>query len=142
MTDLKRLTAAEILAVDDIEFEDVEVPEWGGIVRIRSLTGTERDRLESSMVEERGKNRTLNLVNFRARLIAATAVDDQGKALFTPDQIRPLGGKNALALSRLFDVASRLSGYSQKDVEELTVELGNDQSAEPGSGSPVISALL
>lgn len=129
----KRLTAAEILAIDDVQTEDVEVPEWNAIVRIRSLTGRERDKLEAEMVEERGGERSINFVNFRAKLIAATAIDDKGELLFTPQQVKPLGEKNAQALTRLFNVASRLSGYSERDVKELTSELGNDQSGELGS---------
>jgi hypothetical protein len=130
---LKRLTGAEILAVEDIQTEDVDVPEWGAVVTIKSLTGTQRDRMEASMVEEKGGNRTINFTNFRAKLIAASAIDENGNRLFTPEQVKPLGEKNAGALSRLFNVASRLSGFSQQDVKELTAELGNDPSAELGS---------
>lgn len=138
--EFRRLSAAEILAVEDRKWEDVEVPEWGALVRIQSMSGTERDRLEAAMVQERGGNRSVNFQNFRAKLIAATAVDEKGNFLFTPQQIVALGHKNAMALTRLFNVASKLSGYSEGDVRELTVELGNDQSVEPGSDSLDISA--
>jgi len=132
--EFRRLTAEEILAVQDIRTEDVEVPEWGAIVTIRSLTGTERDKLEAAMVVEKGGNRSVNFVNFRAKLIAAAAMDGAGKKLFSAEQIKPLGEKNAQALARLFNVASRLSGYSESDVQELTAELGNDLNVELGSG--------
>jgi len=137
----KRLTAEEILAVSDLKTEDVEVPEWGAIVTIRSLTGVERDKLETAMVTEKGGSRTVNFTNFRAKLIAASAIDEAGRQLFIPTQVEALGRKNAQALSRLFNVASRLSGYSEEDVKELVSELGNDQSAELGSDSPDISVL-
>ena len=39
------LSAAEILAADDLPTEDVEVSEWNGTVRVRALTGAERDKL-------------------------------------------------------------------------------------------------
>jgi len=132
--EFRRLTAEEILAVQDLRTEDVEVPEWGAIVTIRSLTGTERDKLEAAMVVEKGGNRSVNFVNFRAKLIAAAAMDGAGKKLFSAEQIKPLGEKNAQALARLFNVASRLSGYSESDVQELTAELGNDLNVELGSG--------
>jgi hypothetical protein len=141
VSELKRLTAAEILAADDITFEEVEVPEWGAIVRVRSLTGVDRDRLEAEMIQQRGKNQIVNFVNFRAKLIVASAVDEEGSLLFSQQQILPLGNKNAQALSRVFTVASRLSGFSESDVQDLTAELGNDLSGEPGSGSPLISVL-
>jgi hypothetical protein len=134
MLKFKRLTAAEILAVDDIKFEEVEVPEWNAIVKVRSLTGTDRDRLESEMVQQRGRNQVVNFINFRAKLIAASAVgEDDTLLLFTQEQIKPLGDKNAQALTRVFNVASKLSGYSESDVRDLTAELGNDPSAELGS---------
>lgn len=129
----RRLSAIEILALDDITWEDVEVPEWNAMIRIRALSGLERDRLETSMVSERNGNRSINFANFRAKLIAASAVDEEGHPVFTQEQVKPLGEKNAGALARLFDVASRLSGYTERDVKELTIDLGNDLNAELGS---------
>jgi hypothetical protein len=138
----RRLTADEILSLDDRNYEDVEVPEWSTVVAIRSMTGVERDRLESTMIETRGRNRQINLQNMRARTVAACAVDknpkdDPGgsppKLLFSPAQVSDLGRKNASAIQRLFNVAQKLSGISQEDVDELTVDLGNDQSGDSGS---------
>jgi hypothetical protein len=140
--EFKRLTADEILAVDDRKTEDVEVPEWEAIVTIRSLTGHERDRLEAAMVTERGGTRSVNFNNLRAKLIAASAVGSDGKLLFDQSQLEALGRKNASALTRLFTVASRLSGYTESDVRELTVELGNGQSAELGSDLQDTSVLV
>ena len=41
------LTRDLILKADDIQTREVEVPEWGGTVLIRALTGTERDAYEA-----------------------------------------------------------------------------------------------
>ena len=38
------LNKEQIQSVSDLETQDVEVPEWGGTVRLKSLTGAERDR--------------------------------------------------------------------------------------------------
>ena len=43
------LTKEQMLAADDIKSERVEVPEWGGDVMVRGLTGTQRDAWEASM---------------------------------------------------------------------------------------------
>jgi hypothetical protein len=142
IVEFKRLTADEILAIDDRKTEDVEVPEWNALVTIRSLTGHERDRLEAAMVTERGGTRSLNFNNLRAKLIAASAVDANGKLLFDQSQVEALGRKNAGALTRLFSAASRLSGYTESDVRELTIELGNGQSAELGSDLQDTSVLV
>ena len=46
-----------ILAAQDLQTEDVEVPEWGGAVRVRSFTGRERDAFQASMVRGDGRDR-------------------------------------------------------------------------------------
>lgn len=110
-----------ILNTHDFIIEPVEVPEWGGVVYVRSLTGAERDRFEASIVE-RGKNPTdfkTNLHNLRARLVVLTACDPTGAPIFHPDDAAALGSKNAAALDRLFTVAQRLSGLRDGDVQEL-----------------------
>ena len=50
------LNKEQILNADDLTFEDVEVPEWGGTVRIRCLESTERDEFEQSLLDAKGKN--------------------------------------------------------------------------------------
>jgi len=107
------------LQADDIVTEPVEVPEWGGTVLIKSMTGNQRDIFEASMIKEAGESRKVNLSNIRAKLCAATVVDKDGKQLFTPDDIVDLSEKSASALQRVYDVASRLCGLSNDDVEEL-----------------------
>ena len=62
------LSKTAILCANDLQTEDVEVPEWGGAVRVRSFTGRERDAFEASMVRGEGKDRKVDLTNMRARL--------------------------------------------------------------------------
>lgn len=123
------LTKDAILKADDLKTEDVEVPEWGGSLRLRALTGAERDTLEESLVEQKGKHQKMNMLNFRAKLVASSAVDEKGHRIFDEKDIRALSNKNAGALDRLAAVASKLSGMSPEDVEELTdSSFGNAQS--------------
>ena len=129
------LSRDEILSVPTAKAVLVEVPEWGGSVYVRGLTGRERDQFELSMIETRGKSRTANLANMRARLVALCTVgaEENGKHLFAMTDIALLGDKGADALQRVYAVAQTKSGLSSADVEELTVELGEDQSASSGS---------
>ena len=106
-----------ILGADDLTIEEVEVPEWGGLVRIRSLTGRERDRLEGDLLKKNGQG--VNLDNVRAKLVVATAIDENGKQLFQPGDAAKLGEKSGAALSKVASVAQRLGGLSTADVEEL-----------------------
>lgn len=111
------LGAAGILDADDLTIEEVEVEEWGGWIRIRSLTGRERDRLEAELLKKNGQG--VNLDNVRAKLVIAAAVDENGKQLFQPGDEEKLGRKNGAALSKAAAVAQRLGGLSTADVDEL-----------------------
>jgi hypothetical protein len=112
----KYLTRDEILARDDLPAEDVNVPEWGGAVRIRRMSGTERDAFEASIMGADGRQ---DLSNIRAKLVARSIVDEAGRRLFSDEDIAALGAKSAAALDRCFAVAKRLSRISGEDVEEL-----------------------
>lgn len=117
------LSADQILGADDLKSEDVSVPEWGGVVRVQGMTGSARDRFEASMLKDSmdGISKDKALDNYRARLAALCMVDAGGKRLFRSDaEVKRLGEKSAEALSRVADVATRLSGLSSGDVEELT----------------------
>jgi len=126
------LTRDQILSLNDIQIEEVDVPEWKDTVFVKSMTGMERDSFESSIIEIRGTSHKVNLVNARAKLVSLTACDKEGVLLFTEQDVKALGKKNAGALQRIFGVAQRLSGLSPEDVEELTE--GLDKS--PFEGSP------
>ncbi|MEU5361135.1 hypothetical protein ACFY9R_26620 [Streptomyces albidoflavus] len=116
------LTADQILSADDLQREPVSVPEWGGTVLVQGMTGTERDKFESAMMNDNlsGVSRDRALDNYRARLAAACIVDESGKRLFQGSAVKRLGEKSAQALSRVVDVASRLSGLTDADAKELT----------------------
>jgi hypothetical protein len=121
-----------ILAAPDIKTEQVAVPEWGGTVLVRGMTGAERDEYEATLVVGKGKNRDVNMRNARAKLVVRCLVDADGKRLFGDADVAALGKKSATALERVFDVARRLSGMSDEDLEEL---MGNLPGQSDGSGS-------
>ncbi|MEU0245170.1 hypothetical protein ABZ192_12695 [Streptomyces sp. NPDC006235] len=117
------LSADEILNADDLLREPVDVPEWGGTVLVQGMSGTERDKFEAAMLNKQmnGVDKDKAMDMYRARLAAACIVDESGKRLFQGDAVvKRLGQKSAQALTRVVEVASRLSGLSDADVEELT----------------------
>ena len=89
------LTKAQILEARDLEDETVEVPEWGGSVKIRSMSGADRDKFEASLTGTAGKR---DLTNIRARLVALTLVDETGELMFEMSEVSALGAKSAAAL--------------------------------------------
>lgn len=128
------LSKDQILAAEDLVTEDVEVPEWGGTVRVRMMTGAERDSFEDSLTQTKGKNVKTNLANLRARLVARTVVDEDGKRLFTDAEAGVLGQKSAAALDRVFEAARKLNGMTEKDVEELTEDFPEEDGGASSTG--------
>lgn len=123
------LSKQDIFDAQDHEFKVVPVPEWGGDVRIRSLSGSERDKYESSLARmDKKGNMVPDMVNARARLVALTAVDGDGNRVFTDNDVLKLGTKSSKALDRLFEASSELSGISEQDMEKMVEGFDSDQS--------------
>ncbi len=106
------LGKAEILAADDIKTEVVDVPEWGGSVRVRLLSVGEFSRFEALT---KGKDSAAIL----ATLVGLSVIDDEGKPLFDDADIDKLATKSAAALLRIADAAKRLNNLTDDDVEML-----------------------
>ncbi len=119
MTQGKMLTKEQIFEADDLETVDVPVPEWGGRVRVRTISGSERDRFEQETMQFNSGNRTVNLIDIRARFCVLCLVDEAGKRLFNESEIRRLGQKSGKALDRVFDAAQKLNGLSETDLQDL-----------------------
>ena len=98
------LSREQILAVQDCKIEEVDVPEWGGQVIVRTLTGEERDQYESSMFEVVGDGANREVIpkmeNLRATLAALSIVDEDSKRMFDVSEVHLLGQKSASALDR------------------------------------------
>ena len=112
------LSADDILKSPDIgEIKTIKVPEWGGEVCVKVMSGAERDRWEIMQTTALRKNPAS--ANIRAGLCAVTLCDEKGQRLFTDFQIEELGKKSSIALDRIFAVAQRMNKLSNADLEEL-----------------------
>ena len=109
------LTRENIFSADDHKLEEIEVPEWGGSVFVKTFSGTVRDEIETAIYSGKKKDTT----NFRARVVVASCCDENGTLLFSSDDVPQLGTKSASALQRVFDKAVKLNGMSPEDVDEL-----------------------
>lgn len=129
------LTKAEILAVDDIPREEVEVPEWGGVVVVRGMTGAELGALTAALFEQRGSQQVLRLQDVYLRLCATCIIDpDTGQRMFDDHEVAALARKSGVALMRVGRVAQRLSGLSEDQVEEFIKDSGPTQDGGSLSG--------
>jgi len=110
------LSRDAILNSDDLKKEVVKVPEWGGEVIISTMTGEARDLWEQSLVSKKDGN----LENIRARLFAATAIDEKGNRIFNEKDVTALGKKSSSALDRCVKVAQKLNRLTETELEDLS----------------------
>jgi hypothetical protein len=109
------LTKDQILESSDLTSVEVQVPEWGGSVLVRTMTGADRDAFETSMVTiNPDGTRTPEMKNLRAKLVALTLVDEANNRLFDVSDIPRLAAKSSAALERVFDVSQRINGLGLK----------------------------
>lgn len=108
-----------ILGAEDKSFEDVDVPEWGGTVRIAGMSGGDRNAYQASMVVvgPNGSVQRLNMADQLAKLLSRSIVDEEGNRVFSDKDLKALSSKDGAVLDRLGDVALRLSGLRKEDVE-------------------------
>jgi hypothetical protein len=115
------LTREQIIAQREqpLRTEVVSVPEWGGDVIVRELSGRERDAFEAEFVDDKGRRRLDAMFNIRARLVAASVVDEKGQTMFFPSDVEMLSDLSAAALDRVFTAARQLSGFTERDIDDL-----------------------
>jgi hypothetical protein len=131
------LTKSAILGAHDLKHEDIEVPQWGGSVRVRVMTGFERDEFRASIATD---GETLPVGKFSAALLAATCIDEAGNRLFTMDDVEALQAKSAASIDAPAAAAMRLNGLGGKAVEVAAKNSESDQSGDSGSALPDTSA--
>jgi hypothetical protein len=128
-----------ILAAVDITTQEVDVPEWGGTVFIKGMTGAERDEFEA----RNQKNGEQNLKNVRARFLVRCIVNENGTRIFADQDAAALGKKSSAALNRLWEAANGANGTSaeaQGEIEGNSATGGTEGGSDSPSSSPVTSA--
>lgn len=115
------ISKSRIVAATDTKLNTVNVPEWGGEVCLKTLTGSERDSFEESYSGEKMKN-------FRCRFLVLTLCDENGERLFADDEADVVGKKSSLVINRLFEKAWQLNAFSDAAVDALGKDSPSDQS--------------
>jgi hypothetical protein len=121
----KYLTADDILHADDFVFADVDCPEWGGTVHIRSLSGGQRVTLKKAL--DAGNS------DIDEMLCVMCIVDEDGNRIFDRKQIGELSRKNTKAISRVAIRALEISGMRNPDKAVADAEKNSDATRSEGS---------
>ena len=104
------LTRDAVLGAQDVATKDVAVPEWGGDIRVRSMTVAERNEFSRRTASEESSTTA-------AWLVSILSVDEAGKELFTPEDVKALEKRNFKAIERVVTAILAVNGIGEKAIE-------------------------
>lgn len=108
------------------------VPELGGTIFVRGMSGKERDKFEEGLRIRKGSRAgQSDLLQFRAKLACKVIVSEDGVRLLNdgPDDITILGDLPAGVLDRIIAKCTDQSGLAQEEVADM----GNDFASQETS---------
>lgn len=119
-------TADAILQAEDFVYDEVDCPEWGGTVRIRSLSGAQRVQLKKAI--DAGRE------DIDETLCVMAIVDQDGNRILHREQIGDLSKKNTSVITRIAMKVLEISGMRDrdkavKDAEKNSGETRSDDSS-------------
>ena len=115
-----------------IQLDKLHVPELGGDIYVRGMSGKERDEFEEGLRIRKGKRTgQSDLRNFRARLAVKVIVTEDGQRILQDDDAAIFGQMPAGVLDRIISRCTELSGMADEEAEDL----GNGSGSVDGGGS-------
>ena len=103
-----------ILDAPDLASETITVPEWNTSVIVSTMSGHARAAWATVAFNADGK---IIDENMRARLLIHCIVDENKVLVFHPDDAPALENKNGDVIGRLFQIAKRLNGLGNDEVD-------------------------
>jgi len=97
----KTLSKAEILSAKDCYFEYEDVPEWGGSLKIYSMSLRERMEFEKVQAKRKKDSEEINLEEILF-VLSKSLRDEDGIPIFTAEEVNSLLDKNMNVVYRIF----------------------------------------
>lgn len=97
------LTAEEVLAADDLPTETIEIPEWGGSVKVRSFTKAQQQEIRVKATKGNGE---IDESRLEMLLVLHALIEPQ----FSEDQLAQLAEKSASAIDGILTTINSLAG--------------------------------
>ena len=117
------LTAEQILAAQDLPTKDVYIKEWGGTVRVASITA--EDAENARLAADKGGD-------ILSEMLSRCAVDEAGNRLFSVEQAKQLKKKSNRAFMKFGMAALELNGMTEEAQKDIA---GNSKAPADGDGS-------
>jgi len=106
VTGLKLLSVEDILSVDDLPEQVIDVPEWGGQVRVKAFSKAR----ELAIRNEAGGVDGLDNEKFEMLLFVYGVIDP----VFTSEQVGLLKEKNGRVIDRVITRIMEMSGLTEE----------------------------
>lgn len=137
---MELLDKAAILAAEDRQYEDVEVPAWGGTVRVAQLTTFDQlglERLgESNGVAPEVKERQQTVAFMALALVNADLTP-----LFTEEEVDALMARHAWAVVKpILEAATRVNNEESPEKKDSGETTGSDSPSASPPDSAEVSA--
>ena len=124
-----------------IERDKLHVPELGGDIYVRGMSGKERDEFEEGLRIPKGKRAgQSDLRNFRAKLAVKVIVTEDGQRILSDEDASIFGQLPAGVLDRIISRCAELSGMADEEAEDLGNASASEGSVVPFSNSRSASA--
>lgn len=135
MTKQRYLSRQQIQQAKDLGTEEVLIPEWGGSVVVKQLNADERMTLQEAVTYVEDGVTKSDQRKMMIGLVIVCTVDEKGDPLFSQDDAAWLQTKNANAVLRIFNVASRINGMGTEEVAAITENFTEATSDDSPSAS-------
>ena len=103
-----------ILGAMDLTPTTLEIPEWGGEVWIRTMSGVERDMFDRRCMVDQKNGSTPS----RAFIASLVLCDERGKRIFSEKDTNALEEKSGSALDRIFQWVAKHCLLGEGGVQE------------------------
>lgn len=108
----------KIFNTQDIQEELVPVKAWDVTILVKGLSGTERAKIMNQSIKVQGKTASMDFEKLYPELIIMTSYDpDTKQRIFEPTDRELLNSKSGAVLEQLAQVAIKLSGLRNEDME-------------------------
>lgn len=126
----RALTFQQIKDADDRPSEAEEVPEWGGVIYLKPLSGEKTVDLADKVNKGRGSDNDRELA-FIIQLCGECIVDEDDRPIFTGREIEVLQDKSFPVLYRIGKRLLDMHGMTERGIQE------KKRPAEPQSDAAV-----
>lgn len=116
------LNKDQIFAAQDLQVSYIDIPEWGGQIKVKEMSAADRIEFEKQQSSD------LKPSEMIVRLVLMTCVDDNNQRIFSNDDLQALEQKSPSILLKIFNESMKINILNSEKIEEKAENFPNDHS--------------